>query len=171
MSIYKYVNLKVKFEHKDGSFLILSAFKIGINKSRKMDIYHGEIKDEKVIASISRDVNKMCKYNQSRFTPKWTYIVSWFDLENDFIGNYSNIFQLIMTSNGKDSFAIFKYVRLKFNFDLTFYTFIGYFMADTLRSYKISLEEKSMRNLIEKSNMNRSGQWFISFNNTNCHFT
>lgn len=139
-----------------------------------MDIYHGEIKDEKVIASISRDVNKMCKYNQSnRFTPKWTYIVSWFEFEDDFIGNYSNIFQLIMTSNGKDSFAIFNYVHLNSlnTFNLTFYTFIGYFMADTLKSDKLSLEEKSMRNLIEKTNMNRSGQWFISFNNTNCHFT
>ena len=138
-----------------------------------MDIYHGEINDEKVIKSISRDVNKNCKYNESRFTPKWTYIVGWFELEDDFIGNYSNIFQLIMTSNGKDSFAIFNFDSLNSlnTFDLTFYTFIGYSMADTLMSDRISIEEKSMRNLIEKSNMNRSGQWFISFNNTNCHFT
>lgn len=138
------------------------------------NIYHGEIKDEKILRSIETDVRNLCEYD--KFTAIWAYIVTWFEYRPRFINsadfNYSNTFQLIMTSNGIESYVMFNYIRLDWPNDVLKQDFASksLFYLIPIKEIHITIENKTVRNLIEKSNMGRKGQWFISFNNTNCRF-
>ena len=77
-----------------------------------------------------------------------------------------------MISNGKDSYAMFNYIRLDWPNDVLKHNFTSksLFYLIPIKEIEITIENKTVRNLIEKSNMGRNGQWFISFNNTNCRF-
>jgi hypothetical protein len=142
-----------------------------------------------MIQSIAADVNKLCKYDN--FTPSWSYIVTWYEMQpyvsfyrysyrNDNSRssyNYSNTFQLLLTSNGNESFAIYNFVRMDWpneyvsNYFSSFYYYYFYdFEQSNIRYMQSILENNSVRNLTDKSNMGKPGRWFISFNNTNCQF-
>lgn len=97
--------------------------------------------------------------------------------------NYSNTFQLLLTSNGNASFAMFNFVRLEWpnDFDAfnNFFIHIGSLLVDRSRiviakstiinDQLVFLNESSMRNkLIEESNMDWPGRWFFSFDDANC---
>lgn len=161
-----------------------------INKDKriKLDekVLHGEITDEKTIKSIGSDIRSICKYDQ--FIPTWSYLFTWFVNAVSFKGNstgmnYSNMFQLLLTSNGNVSFAIFNFVRLEWpnDFDAfnNFFIHIGSLFVDRSRvviakstiinDQLVFLNDSSMRNkLIEESNMDRPGRWFASFDDANC---
>lgn len=98
--------------------------------------------------------------------------------------NYSNTFQLLLTSNGNVSFAMFNFVRLEWPNDFVafnnFYIHIGSLLVDGSRKViaksaiindqLVFLNESSMRNkLVEESNMDRPGRWFINFDDVNCY--
>ena len=144
--------------------------------SLKGAIYYGEITDGEILGSIGSDINSLCKNNNQHFSPTWAYIVTWYECAPYTFGTYntqrnSNTFQMLLTSNGNDSFAILNYISMNWpnnNFKKSFTS--GY----SLRSYNLNvnriIENVTVSNLIDKSNMERPGRWFINFNNTNCRF-
>lgn len=157
--------------------------------TRKGAIYHGEVTDSRIRYSIGADVRKIC--GDRYFSPTWAYIVTWYGCEPNSINssfinpskngesNYSNTFQLLMISNGFQSFAIIKYVKMDWPNEAVvkeFSSYYNFFVQDlstfpspTTRNDMVMLENKSVQNLTSGSNMNRPGQWFISFDDK-CHF-
>jgi hypothetical protein len=135
-----------------------------------------------MLLSIGADVRKLCKYD--RFVPTWAYVITWYNVRpsTDFDSqfyivrqfNYSNTFQLLLTSNGNDSFAMFNYVRMDWPnehigklFSSSYYNFF-YDSIEPQYTHYIIEERSSRNNLKDNSNMGRPGRWLIAFNNTNC---
>ena len=177
-----FVDGYVTFTNSHG-YLSVCPFYSDIDTSRKGAIYHGEFRDENMLKSIGDDVRNLCKYDS--FVPIWAYVVTWFECRPSYIrdhdvyfganSDYSNTFQLIMTSNGLQSFAFFNFVRLDWPNDVIESSFSSSYYYSFFESFHYSngesiFEDQSLRNLTEKSNMGRPGRWFISFNNTDCDY-
>jgi hypothetical protein len=168
----------------ENTLISLKPFDSDIDMRRNGKIYYGEIKDDKMLRSIGSDVRKLCKYDA--FLPTWAYVVTWFDCRpylirssNSYYGaesNYKNTFQLLLISNGNESFAMYNYVRLDWpNYEIYKRFSSGYdlylFSAYSRSLYgQYSIENTLVRNLTERSNMDKPGRWFIKFNNTKCGF-
>ena len=139
-----------------------------------------------MLQSIGTDIRNLCKNNS--FVPTWAYVITWYNSQpvrnyysSSYINsvyssqNFSNTFQLLLTSNGNESYAMFNYVSMDWpneyvsnHFTSTYYYS---FYGDLEYSYGQKIfESNSVRNLTDKSNMGRPGRWFLSFNNTNCLF-
>ena len=173
--------LKASYEY---SSLSLNPFYSDIDMRRNGKIYYGEIRDENMLRSIGSDVRKLCKYDA--FLPTWAYVVTWFECRPFFIrsrnsnygadSNHKNTFQLLLISNGNESFAMYNYVRLDWpNYEIYKSFSSGYdfsfFSAYTGSRYgQYSFENTLVRNLTERSNMDKPGRWFFKFNNTKCGF-
>ena len=154
-------------------YLSISPFSTPKEVCRKGQIHYGEIKDERMIRAIDADVREIC--NCDRFTATWVYIITWYDcrpvFSNATKSNYSNTFQLIMTSNENEFYAIFNFIRLQWPNNVVNVTFSSKVTLHHPFNHTILIENETVSNLIEKSNINRPGRWFFSFNNTNCSFT
>lgn len=134
-----------------------------------------------MLQSIGTDIRNLCKNNS--FVPTWAYVITWYNSQptssyytrNYAYSNVSSTFQLLLTSNGNESYAMFNYVRMDWpNEYVSSYFSSSYyysFYGDIYRSYGQKVfESSSLRNLTDNSNMGRPGRWFLSFNNTNCLF-
>ena len=186
MSIFKVV-----LNSESNKFIYLSIFPFyaDIDMTRKGAIYHGEVTDVRIRYSIGAEVRKLCK--DPNYSPTWAYIVTWYGCEpnsinssfinpsHDVESDYSNTFQLLMISDGFQSFAMIKYVKMDWPDEAVvkeFSSYYNFFVQDlsafpspTTRNDMVMFENKSVRNLTHGSNMNRSGHWFISFDDK-CHF-
>lgn len=143
-------------------------------------INYGEIKDAEKIEEIGSEISSLCKY--SNYTPSWVYLVTWYECEAytlySYLSKYVNTFQLLLVSNGNESFAMFNYIRMDWPTDNHYKDFSsGYNLKNqsiySMRSHSqlnVNIEISSVQNLIENSNMGKAGRWFISFNNTRCRF-
>jgi hypothetical protein len=149
---------------------------------KKGTIYHGEIQDAKMLKSIGSDIRNLCKY-EDEFKPIWAYVVTWYECrpfytngDNRYYGaesNFTNTFQLLLVSNATQSFAMYNFISMDWpNNAISRLFSSNYYSSDieTFNShyYQFIIENKSVRNLTENSNMAKAGRWFISFNNTKC---
>jgi hypothetical protein len=160
--------------------LRLFPFDGDIDMRRNGAIRRGLINESEMLDSIGADIRELCKMES--FTPTWAYAVTWFECrpyykyQGDVLygakSNYKDTFQLLMTTNGRDSFAFYNYIQMDWPNNVIFdYFEAGFSMVDNVfRSTKVVYENKVVRNLVEKSNMGKPGRWFITFNNTNCRF-
>ena len=85
--------------------------------TQKGAIYYGEITDGEILGRIGSDTNSLCKYNNQHFSPTWAYIVTWYECipfpsVRSYTQRNSNTFQVLLTSNGYESFAIFNFIRM-----------------------------------------------------------
>lgn len=151
------------------STLSIVPFDITADMNRGGWIRHGEINQTHLLESIGADVRSLC--NMENFTPTWAYIVTYFELKSR-QADLKNTFQVLLVSNGNESFAIFNYIRMEWpnsssklrNFEAGFY-----FRDNTLHiTKKYLIENTTLSNLVTGSNMGRPGRWFISFNHDNC---
>ena len=157
-------------------------------------ILHGEITQRKLLESIGDDVRNLCQMKS--FIPTWAYIITYYENaprllpynqlnyhqlmaiqdedEYDKMASLKNTYQVLFVTNGNDSFAIYRYIKMEWpnnlfkpnNFEAGFY-------FDDFTNRKIGkylIENSSLSNLVENSNMGIPGRWFINFNNDNCRF-
>ena len=143
-------------------------------------IRHGELNEIDLLESIGADVRKIC--NMENFKPTWAYIVTYFeqmprldsfDAKNrDELANLKNTYQVLFVTNYNESFVILNYVRMEWpNSLFTHKNFeAGFYFEDVNFQIKKKhlIENTSVSNLVENSNMGRPGRWFISFDNENC---
>lgn len=104
---------------------------------------------------------------------EWAYVVTWNDAPvylglEDRYGTkfqYRNIFQLLLSTNGAQSFAIFNYRRMDWPNEYINSTFIaGYNAADT----NWLVLANSTKTLVEKSNVDVPGRWVLPLNDIKC---
>lgn len=163
----------------------ISPFEADIDMTYKGALIHGEINQTYLLESIGSNVQSLCR-NES-FVAKWAYIVTWFE-SPPYNGqrltalggksDYKNTFQLLMTSDGKDLYAMFNFIQLDWPNSVVLKSFIsGYMFLDVSPSplfryhYNQKLiESTNASNLVGKSNMALPGRWFINFNNNSCGF-
>jgi hypothetical protein len=158
-------------------YLSISPFSTSKEVRRKGQIHYGEIRDKRIIRAVDADVREIC--NCDRFNATWVYIITWYDFRPVFLNsaelkiklNYSNTFQLIMISDENDFYAMFNLVRLQWPNNVVNVTFSSKVTLHHRFNQTILFENETAANLLEKSNMNRPGRWFLSFNNSNCSFT
>ena len=148
-------------------------------------IRHGEIKETHFLELIGADVRNLCQMES--FTPTWAYIITYFknrpnmmpyprinDQQYEAMSNLKNTFQVLLVTNGNDSFAIYRYIKMEWPNNLFQYNIInaGFIFYDYTNSAmdKYLIKNNSLSNLVENSNMGIPGLWFINFNNDNCHF-
>ena len=172
---------KVIFK-KDSYTLTILPFFSDIDMKNKGFINYGEIKDAEIIEEIGSEISSLCKYGN--YTPSWTYLVTWYKCvahsEYSYTLRYINTFQLLLTSNGNESYAMFNYIRMDWPTDNHYKEFSsGYHMKyqnQSMYSWRshsllnVNIEISSVQNLIDNSNMGKIGRWFISFNDTRCRF-
>ena len=143
-------------------------------------INYGEIKDAEIIEEIGSEIKGLCKYDN--YTVSWAYLVTWYECppyhQYRYFSYYLNTFQLLLTSNGIESFAMFNYIRMDWPNSQYYRTFssgyeLSYYSIYSVRirtELEVFIENKTVQNLIDKSNIGKTGRWFISFNNTRCRF-
>lgn len=148
-------------------------------------IRHGEINETHFLELIGVDVRNLCQMES--FTPTWAYIITYFenrpnmmpyprtnDEQFEAMSNLKNTFQVLLVTNGNDSFAFYRYVKMEWPNNLFQYNNInaGFYFDDYTnhRMDKYFIKNNSLSNLVENSNMGITGRWFINFNNDNCRF-
>jgi nidogen (entactin) len=174
---------KLNFRNRaTGYSLRLLPFECDIDTRFEGSILHTEINQTNLLDSIGADIRKAC--NGTWFNPTWAYSVTWYlvrpyyrkngDILYGSKSNSSNTFQIVLASNGRASFALFKYVRLDWpnsDLDVTFES--GYRMTDSMfgitkKIFESSNSPISKANLLNKSNMETPGTWILTFNHTRC---
>jgi hypothetical protein len=166
--------------HNRRFVLTIAPFEGASDPNRGGWIRHGELNQTDLLESIGADVRNIC--NMENFKPTWAYMVTYFeqmprldsfDAKNrDELDNLKNTYQVLFVTNYNVSFVMLNYVRMEWpnslfahkNFEAGFY-----FEDVTFQIKKKHLiENTSVSNLVENSNMGRPGRWFISFDNENC---
>lgn len=108
------------------------------------------------------------------FRSEWAYIISWNEAPvylslDDRYGTkfrFRNIFQLLLTTNGVQSFAIFNYRRMDWPNSQVNSTFIAGYSSDETTFFILSNNTKST--LIEQTNIGQPGRWVLPLNDKNC---
>lgn len=183
----KQVQFPGRPENNLDEFIIMTLFNSDLDMRLKGAIYHGEINQTELLNSIGSDIRKLCKYKYSEYTPKWAYIVTWYEARprwnyrpfgDDLYGaqsEYKNTFQLLLISDGRESFAMFNYVQMDWpnsHFAAFFYAnyYYTYYQGNSTRIFSKELENRNVSNLVDKSNIGIDGRWFLKLNNSRCDF-
>lgn len=161
-----------------GFSLIIKPFDSDIDLRANGAILHGRVERADLLEAIGSDIRSKC--SRTSFKPNWAYVVTWYEarpyyrhLGDAFYGaksNYTNTFQALIATDNTEFFAIYNYINMNWPnsfIDSPFES--GFSTWDiTFRTTSVYFETKEIRNLLEKTNMNKPGRWLISFNNTNC---
>lgn len=155
------------------SVSVIAPFWSDIDMRFGGNIYHKEINETDVFTSINLDVKKRCP--GLNYRTEWAYIVTWNDAPvylslDDRYGSkfqFRNVFQLLLTTDGTNSFVIFNYVRLDWPNQYINSTFQAGFNSADSQFYV--LENMNKSKLAEKSNIDKPGRWVLPLNdNINC---
>lgn len=178
-----YINTNgfISFEHYDPSAIVkfptsvslIAPFWSDIDIRFSGNIYHKEINETYLLNPINKDIKKRCP--KMNFKSDWAYMVSWNDAPtylniDDRYGDksrFKNVFQLVITTDGANSFAIFNYVKLDWPNDYINATFQAGYNSKDSRFYV--LENKNKDRLLTETNINKPGRWVLPLNdNKNC---
>lgn len=154
-----------------GESLILNPFEADIDMSKYGEIRHVEI-DSRMFYSIGERIRNLCKMES--YTPKWAHIVTWyesrahkypFQLSYESSLRFKNTFQLLMVTDGSDSFAFYNYVRMEWpNHIITSDFEVGYkLISEFSPIYQLAFMKNQLNNLVNKSNL-----FLIKFRNKKC---
>lgn len=106
------------------------------------------------------------------YRPDWAYIVTWNDAPvylslDDRYGSkfqFRNVFQVVLTTDGVQSFAIFNYKRLDWPNEYINSTFVAGINAADTRYYILATNKST---LIGHSNVNAPGRWVLPLTDSN----
>lgn len=172
----------------NGRFFLRSAtnqleiFPFGADADLRLhgSIRYNQIFDQNLLELISDDVNEYCP-NLS-FKSTWAFLITWNEVRpyNSFMGNsyhgansaYKNTFQMILTTDGRNTFSIFNYERLDWPNSFINMTFESGYTDGfnfNFNNIEYSLESKNKSRLLHESNINNPGRWVIKFDNRFCN--
>lgn len=161
-----------------GESLILNPFDADIDMREIGEIRHIEI-DPELLYSIGESIRGFCEMES--YTPKWAHVVTWYETRSHVYSFYpsyksrllfKNTFQLLMVTDGTNSFAFYNYVRMEWPNDVitsdlkTGYKLISKFFT----IYHLAFVKNQVNYLVNNSNIRIPGRWFMTFKNPICFY-
>ena len=142
------------------------------------EIRHVEI-DPELLYSLGESIRGYCEMES--YTIKWAHVVTWYESrarKYPLLPSYKsrllfkNTFQLLMVTDGSNSFAFYNYVRMEWPNDVITNDFeAGYeFISKFLTMAHLVIEKKQVNNLVSNSNIEIPGRWFMAFRNPKCYY-
>lgn len=134
----------------------ISPYWSDIDISYTGKIYYREINDEITLQIIENDVqDKFFSFYDYRAT--WAFVVTWIDVPQFNYNNSFNTFQVVLTSNGTLSFAIFNYEKLDWVIETAQAGLNG---GDKVHFFNLPGSfSNSIKNLTSLSNVGVIGKW------------
>lgn len=128
-------------------------------------VFYRLVTDKNTLNEVSYEIDRLTQARcDSSYKPSWVAIITWYRMRAFFHPRFANnTFQLIMTTNGEDSYVIFNYGRLQWPNKYTDVSVeAGLNLDDGTKFFR--MEGSSTQNitqLVKKSNVNLQSKWLF----------
>ncbi|RNA26539.1 sushi domain-containing 2-like [Brachionus plicatilis] len=141
---------------------IIAPFWTDIDITKGGEIYHREITDQTTLDQISHEISG----SFARFVAIWAYLVTWHEVAPFLSDNstHRNTFQVLITTNGFNSYAILNYKKLEWSLskNIPVHAQAGINAGDGIKFDSISGSlTQNVIDLTQKSNVDILGKWIF----------
>lgn len=130
------------------------------------DVFYRLVTDKSTLNDVSFEIDRLTKANYaSSYKPSWVAIVTWYQMKSFMTPtkSHKNTFQLIMTTNGEDSYVLFNYGRLQWPSENAYIEVeAGFNFGDNVQFFR--MEGSGTHNISQlenKSNVNMRSKWLF----------
>ena len=136
------------------------------------DIFYRLATDNETLDRVASEINPL-RQNRTLYKPSWASVITWFQMKafNHRRFDFNNTFQLVLTTDGSQSYAMFNYGRLSWpNSKVKVNVISGYNLGDNTNFIQMDGSfTPNITNLEFSSNVGLASKWIFRLDN-HCNF-